>query len=220
MNSDLLSEEETKQTNYDLSKYPFVFTVDYLREWKEELDGFLSKIDKLEPYNILEIGCFQGKTTVYLANSFPNRETRITAVDTFEGSYYQTENQKRHMYELFKHNILPIENKIKYWKMCSENYFNMLNGEKYIINQYDIIYYDGDTRTKEMLKMLIYMWKFLSIGGYLIVTKYNWKYLYNGDDNRFLYDEKSMRAINIFIDIWENEMEIIQQKGLFICRKL
>jgi predicted O-methyltransferase YrrM len=103
-----------------------------------------------EKLNVLEIGCFEGMSSVFFAENLLNHpESTMTCVDPFmnfkdnDHAEYLRDNQ---VMEAFDNNIRVCKNakQISVFKITSDEFFAQLNANENAINPvYDIIYIDG-----------------------------------------------------------------------------
>jgi predicted O-methyltransferase YrrM len=120
--------------NYKYSRTWFVNS-----EINQNLENFL---DKSKENKILEIGCFEGLSSVFFADNFlDNQNSRLTCVDPFlsitnnDHSQFLTNNEEMN----FDYNISVCKNsdKIIIHKITSDKFFETNN------KTYNFIYIDG-----------------------------------------------------------------------------
>ena len=144
-------------------------------KWIKWLRYFINKPD----LNFLEIGCYEGKATVWLLEHILTHSTaKITAIDTFEGSM---EHKQRHldvssMYANFMENTEKYRNKVIVCKGYSQQILRSLS-----LNSFDFIYVDGSHQATDVLEDTILSWRLLKSGGVLIWDDYAWGKGFNND---------------------------------------
>jgi predicted O-methyltransferase YrrM len=122
-----------------------MFEYKYSQTWfiNSEINQNLEKfIDKTKQIKILEIGCFEGLSSVFFADNFlDNPNSTLTCVDPFltidnNDHGYLLQNNEEHN---FDHNISVCKNsdKIVIHKIISDDFF------KYNKTTYNLIYIDG-----------------------------------------------------------------------------
>lgn len=159
----------------------------------------------------LEIGSFEGRSTVYLLDQIlTHKDSTIDVIDTFSGSINE-EGMKllnlHNLFDIFKYNTRKFADKI-----------NIHIGESYKILRtldsrptYDIIYVDGSHAACDVLEDAIFCHRLLKQYGLLIFDDYLWK------GNNELADPKV--AIDAFINIYGVFYEILWSDYQVICKK-
>jgi predicted O-methyltransferase YrrM len=175
-------------------------TVDYnLNELKYDKTWFLNSelkkqilkyLDTNKKYNILEIGCFEGLSTVFLANNLlkHNDSTMIAIDPLIPYKDLMTETHKNNFfYNLEK---CTYRNKITFYEITSDEYF-----EKFINNdtKFNFIYIDGNHDIDFIYRDMENSFKFLEKRGIMWMDDYRGG---NNDDikntmDRFINQHKS-----------------------------
>jgi hypothetical protein len=154
----------------------FEFTMDWFHFGIKEDVKRCVELNKDEKLNILEIGVFEGKASVwFMENYMKNKETKITFIDPFLETDTTTDVTKR-TEELFKNNLNNAairyqigEDRIKVYKEKSENVLPYLIITK---EEYDIIFVDGSHLSRDIIIDITLSWKMLKKGGYIILDDY------------------------------------------------
>lgn len=158
-----------------------------------DLEQFLP-IKTDEELHILEIGSFEGQSTVwFIENLLNNKNSTITCIDPWT-SYNQKNNSlnsygKKFLKEDFRdlsegyiftneHETF-IQNIIKTNKL---DQVNIIRGFSDIIlpnlistnKKYDIIFIDGNHTTPYVLSDAVMSWKLLNVNGVMIFDDYTW----------------------------------------------
>jgi predicted O-methyltransferase YrrM len=146
------------------------------------------------PRSVLEIGSYEGMSSVYIADTLCNHtDSKLYCIDPFV--MCSKDN--------FIHNVNICKNKdrITLFETTSDNYFKDCNEE------FDFIYIDGDHSIPALKKDLINSWAHLKKGGII------WFDDYLGDDG------KSMKeAVDETIKGWN--IEIIHKEYQIAFKKL
>ena len=129
--------------------------------------------------NVLEIGTYQGNSTMYLLNNLKIK--KITCVDTFKGSDEHKKSEFLHIYDDLISNTFEYKNKIQIEQSTSEVFFHKKND-----NLYDLIYIDGSHNYDDVLNDAFKSYELLDKNGYLIFDDFLWKF----------YKEKNKNPIN------------------------
>lgn len=119
----------------------------------------------------LEIGCFEGRATVWLLeNILTDPTSKITVIDTFKGSWEHKNMQGiQTLEDRFKANIEPYKDKVDILKGKSEEFFPSADR-----NYFDFIYIDGSHNAIDVLRDGMSSWDMLKTGGLMIFDDFNW----------------------------------------------
>lgn len=178
----------------------------------------LSHLKNKPNLNFLEIGSFQGRSSVWLLeNILTDKTSKITCIDTFEGSIeHNIEPQFQlllpSLYDTFIHNTSYFPNQVFPIKGKSQMILKKLEE-----NFYDFIYIDGDHHASSVLEDAVLSFSLLKKNGIMIFDDYTW-----GEEfinNRInLHVPKS--AINVFLQIYADKIKIIHVDNQVIIEKL
>jgi predicted O-methyltransferase YrrM len=141
-----------------------VFTLDWFSGYIEAWKGLLK--DR-EVKNILEIGSFEGRSTCWLLE---NTDAHITCVDTWDGSFEHSDEQKKQLYERFLENIEPYKDRVTIQRGLSGEVLRTFPCEP----TFDFIYIDGSHYSKDVLEDAILAWRLAKPGGLVLFDDYNW----------------------------------------------
>jgi len=164
--------------------------------------------------NLLEIGSFEGRSSLFFFNYFKNKASikniYLTCVDTWRGS-----NEPLHkkidfnlVEKNFNKNIEAFNQDIKKHKCTSFEFFKSKNPQKY-----DLIFIDGSHEFKDVLADAEASFKHIKKNGFIIFDDFNW----------FHYkDEKQnpAHAINVFLSDKINEFIIVYVGIVLIIKKI
>jgi predicted O-methyltransferase YrrM len=154
--------------------------------------------------NILEIGVYEGYCTIWMCKNIPN--CKIEIIDTFLGS--MENNLKQDLLTAFKVNTFDYRNIINI--NHGESYEHVRKFDK---NYFDFIYVDGSHKAKDVLIDAVQSFYSLKKNGIMTFDDYEWS-PYN-DEN--LHPKK---GINIFLDLFKDEIELIHKKYQVIIKKI
>ena len=126
----------------------------YTKDWFSlnipHLTNLFSEYKDKDEVKILEIGSFEGRSTVwFLQTLLKGKGSEIVCLDTFEGSGEEHSTlDLTNLYDTFSNNIEPWKDKVTVYKSKS--------AEALVLSQvrskkYDIIYIDGCHRGREVL---------------------------------------------------------------------
>lgn len=122
--------------------------------------------------NILEIGCFEGRSTVWFLQRYP--ACYLTCIDTFEGAldHKQLGLDFSEVEARFKHNVKPWGDSVRLKK--DESFRSLVMLCSYMVCQYDVILIDGSHVACDVLADAVMSWALLKKGGVLIFDDYAW----------------------------------------------
>ena len=161
-----------------------------------------------EPVHLLEIGAFEGKSTVWFSEKYlRHKDSTMTVIDPFLTSDTTTRITDT-TYDYFCQNVKKSINsdKITVVKDLSEKVLPILFVDK---KEYDIIFIDGSHLHKDIILDLILSWKMLKKNGYVILDDYT----NNGG------------VVKDVVEFWlnkclkQNEWDILHDKYQIIIKK-
>ena len=129
---------------------------------------------------ILEIGSFEGASTTWiLDNLMDHPESRLTAVDTFEGSMEHRPQELVSLEDRFRSNIAKCEHadKLHVMKASSDDALQVLRQNS---ARFDFIYIDASHIAVDVLYDAALCWRMLNLYGTIVFDDFNWR-LYNED---------------------------------------
>lgn len=186
-------------------KHKGKFSNSWFNENLKYLFFFLSEKQK-DFKKILEIGSFEGNSTLFFLNYFKN--SLIHCVDIWEDqkSNYKGINFSS-IEDKFDYNIKEYKSRINKWKSSSKNYF------KYNNVSYDLIFIDGSHYYKDVYLDAINSFKFCKINGYILFDDYLFKY-------KSKKNAHPIFAINKFLKKYKNKIKIIAVYRQVLIKKI
>jgi predicted O-methyltransferase YrrM len=151
----------------------------------------------------LEIGSFEGRSTVWLLENILTHETaRIDCIDTFEGSveHVQMGVNLDNLLGRFLSNTEPYASKVKCFKGRSQERLRNDFGGAYQ-NPYDFIYIDGSHKAADVLEDAVLSFRLLKVGGLIIFDDYMWN---GGGPTEF---DNPRRGVEAFYYAYQNQLE-------------
>ena len=133
--------------------------------------------------DVLEIGCFEGRATIWLCDNVLEQGCNYDIVDTFGGTLEEAgmvnaskvlSEDKDAVLNTFKHNISFHSGKVNFdiSRGYSQQILPQLVSKK---KQYDFIYIDASHRADDTFVDAYYANKILKPGGLLIFDDFAWK---------------------------------------------
>ena len=158
--------------------------------------------------SVLEIGAYEGRSTVFLATFFPN--AKIDTVDTFAGSdEHKLMAAASRTEAVFDRNTAAFKARIKKHKGYSYDQLPRLRAAG---SQFDVAFVDGSHFSDDIYVDTFYAWAMLKPGGVLIWDDYLWSEYANP-----LGDPRA--AIDRFLDVHPGEFEPLFAGWLVAVRK-
>ena len=118
-------------TDTIIKEQKYIFTVDWFSHNIPSWDIYLNNFKNKPNLNFLEIGSFQGRSTVWLLeNILTDENSSITCIDTFEGSiehHIYSKNELINLFDIFVHNVSTFKNKINIIRGKSQEVLKLLN---------------------------------------------------------------------------------------------
>ena len=162
--------------------------------------------------NVLEIGCYEGRATIFLCEKVLQEGVNYDIVDTFGGTLEESGmggtaerlKDEDFIYNNFTHNI----------SFHSHINFNINKGySQYILptlveqdKQYDFIYVDASHRADDTFVDAYYAHKILKPGGLIIFDDFIWK-----DPNAPYPVSSPELGIRMFFSMYDNLYTLITQ---------
>lgn len=181
----------------------YEFTQDWF-SWNEPTWEAMFK--ELTPRKkFLEIGCFEGRSTVWLIENALEYGGVILSVDTFEGGFEHSPATMKGVEKRFKKNVEEaIKNnpkKISSAVMVKTSIDAMAHLLKQRI-EYDFIYIDGSHSGPDVLSDAIMAYHLCRVGGMIAFDDYLW-------GNQADLIERPKVAIDCFVNIFAKKVKLI-----------
>ena len=174
--------------------------------WEQVLKKYIG-----EPIKVIEIGSFEGMSTVWLCeNILTNKDSHIDCVDPYlpylDPQFGLDQKTMTEVEDRFKKNTEPFKDKITLHKELSDTYL------KQRTELADLIYIDGDHTSRGCLKDMIQSHLLLKEGGLMIVDDYLWAGMLEGVD-------VPKGAINSFMSAFAEQYSLISIGYQIILQK-
>ncbi|KJX74681.1 class I SAM-dependent methyltransferase [Mycobacterium lepromatosis] len=173
-------------------------------------DTFSRVFDRKKPVRILEIGAWEGRSTLFLLTYFT--QGHLTAVDTWAGSDEHQHNAPSDLRSLearFDSNLTPCAARLTKRKGSSLHVLPQLLEEE---QKFDVIYVDGSHFGDDVLADGITAWRLLEKGGILIFDDFLWPGYPRARAN-------PAWAINLFLKYHAGEYKILNISYQVILQK-
>lgn len=155
--------------------------------------------------NILELGAFEGRSTVYMAMKYP--QAHITTVDTWRGGVDHDPNNPEINFAKaksnFYHNIQSFETRISVMEQTTEAALIELMAAK---ERFDFVYVDASHTAKDVLQDLVMSFTLLNDHAVVYCDDYLWgvnDYYYNGNRHSNPYITPKL-GIDMFCTVYRD----------------
>jgi predicted O-methyltransferase YrrM len=163
--------------------------------------------------NFLEIGSFEGRSTVWTMENMMQEGDYIYCIDTWEGGEEHGAEDMQAVFERFKANTAIAKDKAKVVRgFAIDTSTTELASIIQDVVQYDFIYIDGSHIAKDVLTDACMAWQVLKPKGIIVFDDYVW-----GDPRDILHRPKV--AIDAFTNIFAEEVEVIHVGYQLVVRK-
>jgi predicted O-methyltransferase YrrM len=163
--------------------------------------------------NFLEIGSFEGRSSVWIAENMMQDGDHLRCIDTWEGGEEHGEENMSEVEERFRANLIVATKKfperlIFQSKGTSVARLAQLQGK----TMFDFIYIDGSHVAKDVLTDACMSWPLLKLEGLMVFDDYMW-----GNPRDALHRPKI--AIDAFTTIFGETAEIVHMGYQLVVRK-
>lgn len=188
-----------------------IFSIDWTSQYTDSWSRHLDAFKGLKGVRALEIGCFQGRSSLwFLENILTGEGSTLTVVDNFIGHIENGPDEIRQTMEaMFDQNLWDHLYNGKLLKEKGDS--DLVLPRMWVTGKggFNFIYLDGSHDPKDVWLDLVMAWKMLSPGGILIIDDYNYKF------GRRI----PKMAINPFMDVFGTELMVLQLDWQVVLRK-
>jgi predicted O-methyltransferase YrrM len=198
----------------------YKFTKDWFH-WAPEVWTQLIPMLPGEPgdRHFLEVGSFEGRSTVWIAENMMQDGDFLDCIDTWKGGEEHVEEHMEEAEQRFDYNrsIALTGRAIEIEKIKGSSVYGLsclLTGVDSDENQpyYSFIYIDGSHIAKDVLTDACMAWPLLKTEGLMVFDDYMW-----GDPRDILHRPKP--AIDAFCNLFAEEAEIVHVGYQLVVRK-
>lgn len=163
-----------------------------------------------KPINILEIGSFEGQSTLFLLKKLNN--SKISCVDPWVNYDQNAQYKFEDVENQFDKNVSRYKDRVIKFKKFSDQFFDQkkLNNE-----MYDIIYVDGDHHFKSVYKDLNNCFEVLKINGLMIIDDFLAYNFYKENLN-----ENPFGAVIVFLNKHKKNIKFIKLTNQLVIKKI
>lgn len=187
------------------------FTVDWTTGHTVHWDQALSGLKAETVVEFLEIGAFEGRTTRWMLEHFPNAV--VTVVDPFTGGADQKDLQLEGLWDRFMNNTKEFfdAGRMRIIKRESYKALPTLFAADYV-GTFDFIYVDGSHLANDVLFDACAAFHLLRPGGLMCFDDYGW-----GIDPNPVHQPKM--AIDAFLACFSEQIEVLSKEYQVWVRK-
>jgi predicted O-methyltransferase YrrM len=166
-----------------------------LSVWVRVLNTFKGK-----PIQALEIGVFEGRSTVWLLeNILTNPDATLNWIDTFSGSAEHADIDFTTVEKKFHENTKRFGTKVKGRVGKSQDVLRGMSTDRF-----DLVYIDGSHEAPDVLSDAVLAWPLLKPGGLMGFDDYEW--------HIFPAPERCPAlAIDAFVDVMRGQLTVIDR---------
>lgn len=162
--------------------------------------------------DILEVGSFEGQSSVWMIENMLTDEGTMICIDSWEGGEDHEGIDFKEVEDRFETNIKSAKRAAqKIYKVKGKSIDGLatcITGRK----EFDFIYIDGSHVAKDVLTDACMAWSMLKTNGILVFDDYFW-----GPVRDILHRPKF--AIDVFANLFVEELQVIEAGSQFIVRK-
>ncbi|MCW5312687.1 class I SAM-dependent methyltransferase [Nostoc sp. KVJ3] len=194
----------------------YKFTTDWFIDNLPIWERYLIHLANQPKINVLEIGSWEGMSACWLLDNILTHESsRITCIDTFEGSvehkFEYDDNYIKSVAERFDFNISQTNASEKVIKIIGDSQDVM---RSLPFNNYDILYIDGSHLASDVLTDAVLGWRLVKVGGIIIFDDYDFQF-----DDSLNAGEDTKVGIDAFLKVFYKKVNIIYQAHQVIVEK-
>lgn len=160
----------------------------------------------ISPKRTMEIGVFEGRTTLWMLDSYKSIEHHI-AIDPFRGNYEVSDDVLDLVRDRFVDNLdqCAHKSKVEFHECRSVDVLNKIDGPL------DFIYIDGDHTSSSVLEDLVRSFQIIRPGGVILLDDATrWKYTHHSSNTKSGDPSLSPRmAIDAFIHCNWARLEVL-----------
>lgn len=176
----------------------------FTNNWFEitAIKNFEKYVLPLQPEKSLEIGCYEGRASVWLLS---NTSTNLTVVDTFLGS--DEHGDESTLFARFTENTKEFSGRLLVSSEASRVMLKRLQPDIF-----DFIYIDGSHYAADVLEDAVLAFPTLKSGGIIIFDDYTW-------GGMMPYHSTPAPGINAFLDSYGDKLEVLEKNSQVVIRK-
>lgn len=162
---------------------------------------------------VIEIGCFQGRSTCWMLENFLYECGEMACYDTFEGGMEHTQDQVKSMLDIFSSNVSQVKKETQIVNVHIGNSSKVMD---FRFNDVDFAYIDGSHQAPDVLTDACMAFSLLKPNGIMLFDDYQW---HENHEDRLMHPSL---AIDAFVYIFQRRLETLKLPNpyQFAIRKL
>ncbi|MEH2060561.1 MAG: class I SAM-dependent methyltransferase [Nostoc sp.] len=195
----------------------YKFTTDWFIQNLPIWERYLIHLANQPEINVLEIGSWEGMSACWLLDNILTHESsRITCIDTFEGSVEHKleydDSYLKYVEERFDFNISQTKALEKVTKIIGKSQDVM---RSLPFNHYDILYIDGSHLASDVLTDAVLGWGLVKVGGVIIFDDYDFEF-----DDSLNAGQDTKIGIDAFLNVFHKKVNIVYQAHQVLVEKI
>lgn len=180
----------------------YEFTQDWFSWNKPTWIGLFTHLTSKKQF--LEIGCFEGRATCWLAEEILEDGGTITSIDTFHGGFEHSAETMAGVKERFLKNIGISKNKRPSvdFVVCEGSSVTEMSKMICEGKSYDFVYVDGSHSGPDVLTDAVLAYNLCKVGGLIAFDDYLW-----GNFHDLI--ERPKVAVDCFVNMFAKKIRII-----------
>jgi predicted O-methyltransferase YrrM len=168
--------------------------------------------------NFLEIGSFEGRSAVWMAENMMTEGDNLRCIDTWEGSEEHSAETVQGIEDRFRHNLVVAAKKFPRRRIFQHKSTSVQELAHWLVEapedhpSFDFIYIDGSHTAKDVLTDACMAWPLLKQGGLMVFDDYLW-----GESRDILHRPKL--ATDFFVNVFAEGLDIVHIGRQFAVRK-
>jgi predicted O-methyltransferase YrrM len=167
--------------------------------------------------NFLEIGSFEGRSTVWTVENIMEDGGEIVCIDTWEGGeeHAQQKINMNYVEQNFDHNMRVLKDNFQNRWVVKQKNTSVEALPQMILNknQFDFIYIDGSHQAPDVITDACLAWPLLKAGGVMVFDDYDW-------GEPLPPTHKPKMAIDAFMKIYDEKIHLVHKAYQLIIQKM
>ena len=164
----------------------------------------------------LEVGSFEGRSTVWIVENMMEDGGWIDCIDTWEGGEEHDDQDMDKVLRNFRANVKLLDKKHPTRRVCEHWETSQWALSQFNASMdcpvYDFIYIDGSHIAKDVLTDACMAWPLLKPKGIMVFDDYLW-----GESRDILH--RPRLAVDVFVNLFAEELDIVHMGYQFAVRK-